>query len=453
VLDDNKKLCLNSGEIIKMSDEMTMMFEAEDLEQASPATISRVGMVFCETRNVSWRPLRNVWLWGLEEHEGKEAFLGGVFAPHKALFEELFEWLFLPAMFFALNKCRIPTPVTDMEMIASMLRLLNCLLTPPEDAELNWDLPKVAECCFIKALVWSVGGAVAGESRKPFNDYLRALCTAQSSAHPVHADFLNKNRKYDQTTFEGRAAALLPEFTHAGHEVTLFDVRFDPVKCQWFPWVPDDFQFSIPSTATYNSVVVPTVDTIRNDYLMDQLLCKGYHVLCTGDTGTGKSVSVKKKLLEGMGESFTSMFLNFSAQTGANQTQDIIDSKLDKRRKGVIGPPVGKRCIISVDDLNMPAKEEYGAQPPIEILRQWMDHAGWYDREENVYRELIDIQFIAAMGPPGGGRTFITQRYVRHFNVLNFVPFSDVSLTRVFVTIVDWFLNKGKFNAQVINSS
>ena len=40
-------------------------------------------------------------------------------------------------------------------------------------------------------------------------------------------------------------------------------------------------------------------------------------------------MSVKRKLLEGMDPHYTSIFLNFSAQTQANQTQGIIDGKLE----------------------------------------------------------------------------------------------------------------------------
>ena len=59
--------------------------------------------------------------------------------------------------------------------------------------------------------------------------------------------------------------------------------------------------------------------------------------------------------------------------------------------------------------------------------------------------KLVDIQFLAAMGPPGGGKNPITERFLRHFNIIGVTTFSDETMTRIFSSLVNFYLKANSF--------
>jgi len=193
--------------------------------------------------------------------------------------------------------------------------------------------------------------------------------------------------------------------------------------------------------------------------VLDTLLRGKKHTLIVGQTGTAKSVTVQQKLTRldskylgsGPCPGCEPIMMSFSAQTGANQTQDILDGKFEKRRQGtdkdtglaytMWGPMLGKQFCIFIDDFNMPKRETYGAQPPIELMRQMVDHGGWYDRKIFRVKQIVDVTLIGAMGPPGGGRQLMTNRMARHMHMLTFVDLSTDEIKTIFNTIAATFFN------------
>ena len=106
------------------------------------------------------------------------------------------------------------------------------------------------------------------------------------------------------------------------------------------------------------------------------------------------------------------------------------------------GAPVGKKYIVFVDDLNMPKKEQFFAQPPIELLRQFLDHKGWYNRKDQQFMKIENILILTALGPPGGGKTTITPRIVRHFNMMNTNELDSKTVSHIFSSITKHFLKR-----------
>lgn len=228
----------------------------------------------------------------------------------------------------------------------------------------------------------------------------------------------------------------------------VYDYKFiKEGKGRWKPWA-DDLQDvpPIPQDIPVNQIIVSTVETIRYFHIFRYLICHHKPVLLVGPTGTGKSVYIMDFLLKrNNSEIFKPLFAIFSAQTTANQTQDIIMSKLDRRKKGVYGATPGSYCVVFVDDISMPQKEEYGAQPPIELLRQLLDHWTWYDLQEVVPIKLMDIQLICAMGPPATGLD-VTPRFKRHFVTLGISEFDDEVMVTIFTKIMSWHLKGQDFS-------
>ena len=126
----------------------------------------------------------------------------------------------------------------------------------------------------------------------------------------------------------------------------------------------------------FDNIFIITTDTIKYEYLLKFNIGIKKHVFLTGNTGTGKTSIIKNtiNMLKDKGY-ITPINLIFSAQTSSLQTQNSIISKLEHKRKDLLSGFGTTKAVIFLDDVNMPALQEYGASPPIELIRTLIDYS------------------------------------------------------------------------------
>ncbi|KAI8492612.1 Dynein heavy chain 9, axonemal [Branchiostoma belcheri] len=395
VMDDNKVLTLASNERIPLNPTMRLVFEISHLKTATPATVSRAGILYINPQDLGWNPVVTSWI-DTREVQSERANLTILFDKYLPTCLEVMKGRFKKII-----------PIPEMSMVQMLCHLLECLLTPentPPDCN-----KELYELYFVFAAVWAFGGSL-------FQDQL--------------TDYRVEFSKWWATEFK------TVKFPSQG---TVFDYFIDPETKKFLPWQDKVAKFELDPDIPLQAVLVHTAETTRIRYFMDMLMVNRRPVMLVGNAGLGKSVLVGDKL-NSLSEDYMVANVPFNFYTTSAMLQTVLEKPLEKKAGRNYGPPGNKRLIYFIDDMNMPEVDTYfTVQPhtlirqhmdyshwydrvklslkdPHTLIRQHMDYSHWYDRVKLSLKDVHNCQYVACMNPTAGSFT-INPRLQRHFCV------------------------------------
>ncbi|XP_049632688.1 dynein axonemal heavy chain 9 [Suncus etruscus] len=400
VMDDNKVLTLASNERIPLNPTMRLLFEISHLHTATPATVSRAGILYINSADLGWNSPVSSWI-DKREIQTERANL-------TILFDK-----YLPTCLDTLRtRFKKIIPIPEQSMVQMLCRLLECLLTKEG---ITADCPKETyELYFVFAAIWAFGGAMV-----------------QDQIMDYRAEF----SKWWLTEFK------TIKFPFQG---TIFDYYIDPETKKFEPWSKLIPQFEFDPEIPLQACLVHTAETIRVCYFLDRLLEHRQPVMLVGTAGTGKSVLVGTKLASLDSDEYLVKNVPFNYYSTSAMLQAVLEKPLEKKAGRNYGPPGNKKLIYFIDDMNMPEVDAYGTVQPHTIIRQHLDYGHWYDRNKLSLKEITNVQYITCMNPTAGSFT-INPRLQRHFSVF-VLSFPGVdALSTIYSTILIQHLRLGKF--------
>uniref|UniRef100_A0AAY5E9K0 Cytoplasmic dynein 2 heavy chain 1 n=1 Tax=Electrophorus electricus TaxID=8005 RepID=A0AAY5E9K0_ELEEL len=353
VLDDNRLLTMPSGERIQFGPNVNFLFETHDLSCASPATISRMGMIFLSDEDTAVGSLLRAWL--RREEEENKAHLENWLNDY---FQQALDWVFRQNDF-----------VVETSLVGTVMNGLSHLTGVRERGQ------------FVVGLIRGLGGNLHLKSRQEFAKEVLSWAreTPPDPRKPLHT-------YYDAES--GRLRAY--ELQH-GDGVCVED-------------------FNSPHTLP----VIHTPDMQRALHVFTRWLQSGLTqpFLLVGPEGCGKGMLLRYAFSRL--RSTQVAVVHCSAQTSSRHVLQKLSHTcvtISSNTGRVLRPKDCERLVLYLKDINLPKPDKWATSNIIAFLQQVLTYHGFYD-ENLEWVGLENIQIVASMSAGGAlGRHTLTTRF------------------------------------------
>ena len=108
-----------------------------------------------------------------------------------------------------------------------------------------------------------------------------------------------------------------------------------------------------------------------------------------------------------------------------------------KTHERCLRPPENNKLICYIEDLHMSYTDNYGDQPAIESIRDYLTESAWLSSKKRKIRKLENLSFFACMATNAPETLNVTPRVLHRFNLVLLDDFNESSMQAVFSTLTN----------------